>query len=245
MLCAAFRFTARDPLLFQNHPVLRSYSLKQILQDSKSNRCLLKGLTNPILRKYKYQQQSENMNEQLKSILPSERIDELLSIGRIKSMKASEYFIHAGDVPDKIAFVGSGLFRYVYTNSRGDEFTKGIIPENFFLSSYSAMIMGKPSYFSIEALEDSQLLEIDWPDFNQLKDNDIFWLKFLLKFVERGYIIKEKRERDLLLLDAETRYRNFFTEFPGMDQRIRQGIIASYLGIQPETLSRIRRKIIF
>jgi CRP-like cAMP-binding protein len=58
-------------------------------------------------------------------------------------------------------------------------------------------------------------------------------------------MIKEKRERDLLLLDAEKRYKNFLNEFPGMDQRIKQGIIASYLGIKPETLSRIRRKIVF
>jgi len=185
------------------------------------------------------------MNSQLKNILPAERINELLSIAKEKAVSAGEYFIKAGEVPYKIAFVSSGLFRYVYANDRGDEFTKGIIAENFFLSSYSAMILGKPSYFSIEALENSQLLEINWSDFNRLKDNDIFWLQFLLKFVEKGFIIKEKRERDLLLLDAETRYRNFLTEFPGMEQRVKQGIIASYLGIQPETLSRIRRKIIF
>jgi CRP-like cAMP-binding protein len=185
------------------------------------------------------------MDEDLKNILPSERIEELLGIGRIKSIKAFDYFIRAGEVPHKIAFVGSGLFRYVYTNNRGDEFTKGIIAQNFFLSSYSAMIMGRPSYFSIQALENSQLLEINWSDFEHLKENDIFWLEFQLKFVEKGYIIKEKRERELLLLDAETRYKNFLIEFPGMDQRIKQGIIASYLGIQPETLSRIRKKIVF
>jgi CRP-like cAMP-binding protein len=185
------------------------------------------------------------MNGQLKKILPDNRIDEFLSIGRIKSINASDCFIKAGEVPYKIAFVGSGLFRYVYLNDKGDEFTKGIIRENFFLSSYSAMIMGKPSFFTIEALEDSQVLEIIWKDFTQLIDNDIFWVKFLLKFVEKGYMIKEKRERDLLLLDAETRYKNFLTEFPGMDQRIKQGIIASYLGIKPETLSRIRKKVVF
>jgi len=185
------------------------------------------------------------MNEQLKKILPENRIDEFISIGRIKSFEASDFFIRAGEVPYKIAFVGTGLFRYVYTNDKGDEFTKGIIMENFFLSSYSAMILCKPSYFSIEALEDSQVMEIIWKDFTQLIDNDIFWVKFLLKFVEKGYMIKEKRERDLLLLDAETRYKIFLEEFPGMDQRIKQGIIASYLGIKPETLSRIRRKIVF
>lgn len=185
------------------------------------------------------------MNEQLKKILPDNKIDEFLSISRDKSIDLSDYFIRAGQVPNNIAFVVSGLFRYVYTNEKGDEFTKGIIAENSFLSSYSAMIMEKPSYFSIEALEDSKIMEISWKDFILLMENDIFWVKFLLKFIEKGFMIKEKRERDLLLLDAETRYKNFLSEFPGMDQRVRQGIIASYLGIKPETLSRIRRKISF
>jgi CRP-like cAMP-binding protein len=185
------------------------------------------------------------MIEQLKNILPEKRIDEFLAITKEKSVKASNYFIRAGEVPRKIALVTSGLFRYVYTSEKGDEFTKGIIAENLFLSSYSAMIMGRPSYFSIEALEDSKILEISWKDFTSLLSDNNFWVEFLLKFVEKGYMIKEKRERDLLLLDAETRYKNFLVEFPGMDQRIKQGIIASYLGIKPETLSRIRRKIIF
>jgi CRP-like cAMP-binding protein len=185
------------------------------------------------------------MNEQLRKILPDVRVDELLSITKEKSIATADLFIRAGETPLKIAYVSNGLFRYVYVNDKGDEFTKAIITENNFISSYSAMVLNKPSYFSIEALENSQILEISWTDFNQLQENNIFWVKFLLKFIEKGFIIKEKRERDLLLLDAETRYKNFITEFPGMDQRIRQGIIASYLGIQPETLSRIRRKIVF
>lgn len=185
------------------------------------------------------------MNEQLKSILPDNRIDEFLSLGIYKSINASDYFIRAGDIPFKIAYVYSGLFRYVYLNNKGDEFTKAIITENNFISSYSSMILNRPSYFSIEALENSQILEIIWDNFKPRLDKDIFWVKFLMKFIEKGYIIKEKRERELLLLDAETRYKNFLIEFPGMDQRISQGIIASYLGIKPETLSRIRRKIVF
>jgi CRP-like cAMP-binding protein len=184
------------------------------------------------------------MRNQLEIMLPENRIDELLSIGKEKSIATSDYFIKAGQVPFKIAYVKRGLFRYVYTNDKGDEFTKGIITENLFLSSYSAMILCKPSYFSIEAIEDSQVLEIIWKDFTHLLENDIFWIKFLLKLVEKGFMIKEKRERDLLLLDAEMRYNNFLEEFPGMDQRIKQSIIASYLGIKPETLSRIRKKII-
>ena len=183
--------------------------------------------------------------EQLKHILPDKRIDEFLSIGKEKSIATADFFIKAGETPTKIAYVFKGLFRYVYINDKGDEFTKAILTENNFINSYTAMVLSRPSYFSIEALENSQLLEISWSDFRQLHDNDIFWVKFLMKFLEKGYITKEKRERDLLLLDAETRYKNFLAEFPGMDQRIKQGIIASYLGIQPATLSRIRRKIVF
>lgn len=167
------------------------------------------------------------MTEQLKNILPGKHIDELLVIGKAKSIHSSNNFINAGETPTKIAFVFKGLFRYVYKNDNGDEFTKAIISENNFISSYSAMVLNRSSYFSIEALENSHFLEITWSDFNQLIENDVFWLTFLMKLLEKGYIIKEKRERDLLLLDAETRYKNFLAEFPGMEQRVKQGIIAS------------------
>jgi len=185
------------------------------------------------------------MHEQLNNILPQERVEELFSIGIKKSIKAQDFFIRAGEKPRKIGFIFSGLFRYVYTNEKGDEFTKAIMAENNFISSYSAMAQDRQSYFAIEALEDSQILEINWNKFMSLVNNNVFWLKFLMGFVEKGYIIKEKRERDLLLLDAKTRYKNFLYEFPNIDQRVKQGIIASYLGIKPETLSRIRKKIVF
>jgi len=184
------------------------------------------------------------MYSKLVNNLSEERFEELLLIGKIKSIAAHSCFINAGEIPNKIAFVKSGLFRYVYIDSKGDEFTKAIMPENNFISSYSAMVLNKPSYFSVEALESSQLIVINWSDFEQLKEKDVFWLRFLLNLVEKGYITKEKRERDLLLLDAETRYKNFLSEFPNMIQRVKQSIIASYLGIKPETLSRVRKKIL-
>lgn len=182
--------------------------------------------------------------QHLMKILPESRAEEFVRTGKVKTILASDFFVKAGEVPYKVAFISSGLFRYVYVNDRGDEFTKGIISEHHFLSSYSAMIQQKPSFFSIEALEDSEILEVNWSSIQQLMETDVFWVRFLLSFVEMGFMIKEKRERDLLLLDAETRYENFLREFPGMDQRVKQVIVASYLGIKPETLSRIRRKII-
>jgi len=185
------------------------------------------------------------MKTKLSKIMPEQRVDEFLAIGKPKKVKVSEYFLKAGEIPFKIAWVSTGLFRYVYINDNGDQFTKGIIQEANFLSSYSAMITGSPSYFFIEALEDSEIFEVQFAAFQELMNKDGYWVKFLLKMVEKGFMIKEKRERDLLLLDAETRYQHFLKEFPGLDQRIKQTIIASYLGIKPETLSRIRKKMVF
>lgn len=182
------------------------------------------------------------MEELLYSLMPPERAKALYSIGRVKNIRVGTYFVREGETPKKLAFVISGLFRYLYINNKGQEFTKGIITEHNFISSYSAMITGTPSHFFIEALENAEVLEVPYYQLTALLETDCFWVRFLLKNIEKGFMIKEKRERELLLLDAETRYANFLKEFPGLEKRIKQTIIASYLGIQPESLSRIRKK---
>lgn len=181
------------------------------------------------------------MFETLKGILPPEQAEELFSIAKIRYVNAKEYFISEGEIPKKMAFVGSGLFRYVYINKKGQEITKSIIPEFNFISSYSAMIMQTPSYFYIEALEDSEILEIPYQKWLKLKERNLYWNSFLVLQLEKAFTIKEKRERELLMLDAETRYNNFLKEFPNLQNRVKQHIVASYLGIHPESLSRIRK----
>ena len=178
----------------------------------------------------------------LLQLMPTERADELLSIGRFTSLAAHEHYIRAGQVPRRFAFAFSGLFRYVYVSPKGQEYTKGLVTEHRFVVSYSAMISAAPSHFYVEALESSEILDIPYYKWQALLASDVYWVRFLLRFVEEGFMAKEKRERELLLLDAETRYLYFLEESPGLDKRITQTIIASYLGIQPESLSRIRKK---
>ncbi|HBH22930.1 MAG TPA: Crp/Fnr family transcriptional regulator [Cytophagales bacterium] len=189
------------------------------------------------------------MNKTLETLqsrfsMPAQKAIELCNISKSRKLLRNEMFISAGCIPKKFGFLIKGLFRYVYTNENGVEFTKGLITEYWFISSYSAMIAQTPSYFSVEALEDATLLEINYSKWLDLRESDPFWYKFLLRFVEQGFIIKEKRERELLLLDAETRYRNFLKDYPGMERRVKQHIIASFLGIKPESLSRIRKKVL-
>ena len=172
---------------------------------------------------------------------PTDEAEKLQRIATTASLKKGELFIRAGMVPQKFAFVSSGLFRYFYCNEKGSEFTKGFFTENNFIVSYSAMAQQQPSYFTIEALEDSTLAVIDLRDWKELFNGHPCWTKLLLALLEKGYTKKEARERDLLLLNAEERYRGFLQEYPYLESRIKQHMIASYLGITPVALSRIRK----
>lgn len=169
---------------------------------------------------------------------------ELLKISKARTITNGSFYISEGQIPTKFAFLLTGLFRYVYIDDKGNEFTKSIIPENNLIVSYSAMLYQKPSYFFIQAIEDSEILEVNYQSWLGLQKMNNGWDKFLIAALEKGYCLKEKRERDLLMLDAETRYKNFLTEFPGMENRVTQQMVASYLGIKPESLSRIRKKLL-
>lgn len=188
--------------------------------------------------------ENENKKSFLGSLGLSEKeLQELANISQHKIIQKGNCFISEGQIPRKMAFVIKGLFRYVYTHENGNEFTKNIIAENNFVSSYSAMICNTPSYFSVEALENSEILEIDYADWLDIKEKNPFWDSFLVQVLEKAFCIKEKRERELLLLDAEKRYEIFSAEFLNIENRVSQQIIASYLGIQPESFSRLKRKI--
>ena len=77
----------------------------------------------------------------------------------------------------------------------------------------------------------------------KLLETNIHWQQIYRNLLERVYIIKEKREADFLLLNATDRYMNFIKEYPHINKMIRQHHIASYLGITPESLSRIRAQL--
>lgn len=175
--------------------------------------------------------------------LPPQEVVNFLAITQHKTIPKGAYFIREGQIPRKFGFVESGLFRYVYLREDGKEFTKAFMPNGSFISAYSVMIQQQPAHFFIESLEDSVIMTIDYRKWQALKANHPCWNKFLIGMLEMGYGVKEKREREFLLLDAEKRYRIFLNEYPLLEKRIKQHMIASYLGITPIALSRIRKKM--
>lgn len=160
-----------------------------------------------------------------------------------KKSKKNEYFIRAGDESRYMALTLKGLFRLFYTDTEGNEFTKGFNCSGQFLISYSAFVQNRPSFFSIQALQNSTILQFDFHCFSKMMQDDIRWYPFTYKLLESVYILKELWEKSLLLEDAAHRYSIFKKDFTSIENQIKLAHAASYLGITPETLSRIRKKL--
>ena len=185
----------------------------------------------------------ESFSSIIRSVIniSNQELNSILSIANVREFDEGQCFIRIGEVPNKIAFLVRGLFRYYYIDTKGNEFTKGFITEGSIISSYSAMIQNDRSHFAIEALEDSIVLVMEYRKFKAQFKDKANWYKLMLHFVERGFCIKEKREREFLLLTATQRYESFLTTYPDLADRIQQHLIASYIGVTPVSLSRIKK----
>ncbi|TAL33642.1 MAG: Crp/Fnr family transcriptional regulator [Spirochaetes bacterium] len=158
-------------------------------------------------------------------------------------IRKNEHFINIGEVADKLGFIKSGIFRVYYVTDDGDEKILVFRNENHFLTAFSAFLNGTPSWYAIQALEDSVLLCFTLKEYTRIMANDSCWNTLTRKYVENLFIEKEQRERGFLSENAMTRYITFQQSYPGIEGRIPQYYIASYLGITPVALSRIRKKM--
>ena len=172
--------------------------------------------------------------------IPKEERRRLLKRKKVITLEKGEYFLMAGDVPQYIGFVISGLLRLFYIDSDGVEINKHFCVENTLAISYSAFLQREESKFYIQALEDTKLLAIDYETYVDLLDSHICWQIVARKLAQMLFILKEKRESEFLLDDAQHRYLQFLKDYPNLESRLSQYHIASYLGITPESLSRIR-----
>ncbi|MBS0417144.1 MAG: Crp/Fnr family transcriptional regulator [Proteobacteria bacterium] len=158
--------------------------------------------------------------------------------------KRDEPYIVAGAVPTTFAFVVEGLFSQHYVGPEGDVVIKYFFPEGRIAASVSATLLAQPSLFGITAIEDSTVLEYDFPAFKTLVARFPDIAAFYIRYMERHWIIeKEPAEVAFRRDDAMQRYRDFIRREPDLHKRLKQHHVAAWLGITPESLSRIRKAI--
>jgi CRP-like cAMP-binding protein len=158
-------------------------------------------------------------------------------------LKKGEHFIEEGQLATQFAFVQSGVIRGFYRDQHGAEYNKHFFVAPSIAGGYTSLITGKPNQINQQALNDCQLLQANYQSFTALYDTCPDLERVGRRFAERYFVEKERKEIEIVLLDAESRYRIFRDDYPGLEQHIAQYHIASYLGITPTQLSRIRKKL--
>ena len=175
--------------------------------------------------------------------ISEETFAELVKITEFKRIPAGTQIIKSEEIPSKIYLLLSGVVRCYLTTESGKEYNKSFYLPSSFLASLTALIKKKPSLFVFEALSDCKVYEIDYSKLMVLCKHNVSLKNLHIKVLEKVYFYYEKRLLDLISLDATDRYLELKNQIPNIDEIISQYHIASYLGISPVQLSRIRKKL--
>lgn len=175
--------------------------------------------------------------------IPDAEIRKAMPLFYPRNLKAKETMIQVGETPTEIGVVEKGILRSVYSNDKGQEYVKGFIGVGQFVGPYVSLLMGEKSNLYIQAIEDSSLLCIKFTNLLQLYESHPAWQSMGRKVAETLLVQREKRTVQRLMLSATERYERFLSDFPTLIDRVPQLQIASYLGITPVALSRIRKNI--
>jgi CRP/FNR family transcriptional regulator, anaerobic regulatory protein len=170
-----------------------------------------------------------------------EELAEIFPFFHPKKIKKGDWLLVPGEVAQEIGFIQKGLFRNYFLVD-GKESTRFLECEGNLITSIPSFTTRKPSIEYVQALENSELLVLSHKDLQKMYEISQRWERMVR--ILAGFCYNEQQERiySLIAETAHHRYQNFCNSRPDLHQRVPQYIIANYLGISPETLSRIRKQ---
>ena len=158
-----------------------------------------------------------------------------------KKMKKGDFLLREGEVAKYGAFVVRGCLRSYTIDDKGREHILQFSPEDWWVGNLESYRTGKPSTYFVDAIEDSDVLLQDQFGFETMMTKIPTLAKMFHLGIQKSGFAKDKRIISALTNSAEERYQAFLDKYPSIAQRVPQHMLASFLGITPETLSRIRK----
>ncbi|MDF0708470.1 Crp/Fnr family transcriptional regulator [Flagellimonas okinawensis] len=177
------------------------------------------------------------------SHLSKEEQDLFSSQLNFKKYNPKEFFFKNGETQKNMGFVCQGLLRRYYINDKGKSITTGFVKENEYATDYPAFIQQRPSKYYMECLEPCLIIEFSYDDIQNGYRNFKSHEKYGRLIAEKVLTIQTDRVESFLFETAEERYLNFIQEHSDLLNRISLTHLSSYLGIERQSLSRIRSKI--
>jgi CRP-like cAMP-binding protein len=172
-----------------------------------------------------------------------EELSRILSCFRPLTVKKQEVLLNRGQVNRQINFVTKGCLRLFFIDEKGEEATRYLAFENHFATALVSFISQEPSMEYVQALEDSEVLCIEKPDFERLLETVRNWEKFYRHYLESAYTTNTNRLMSFITMDAQERYRLLLEKNPEVVLRLSNKIVANYLNISQETLSRLKSRV--
>lgn len=158
-----------------------------------------------------------------------------------RHLKKGEIIHESGTRSDKIYIVKSGILRsYYFTN--GYDITAHFATDYGIIGAVDSLLQKKRSIYSIEALEESEVLSLKYDEMERFLDQNPKFERLARQITQLLYLELVQRFEGMMFLTAKERYTHLMNRYPHLEQKVSLGLIASYLGITQETLSRIRNK---
>ena len=171
--------------------------------------------------------------------LSDDMCSRFLELVETKHLKKKELFVQQGKVCYSLGIIESGVLRS-YIEKDAVEFIKDFYFPGSIVVSYGSFLTGEPSIGSIQALEETYLITLSRSSYGQLLQESSEWFKFG-KYISDSLLIKKcRRETSFLMDNAFERYKLLLKTYPQVEQHLSQYYIAAYLGIKPESLSRLK-----
>ncbi|WP_316818618.1 Crp/Fnr family transcriptional regulator [Pedobacter nyackensis] len=160
-------------------------------------------------------------------------------------LKKGEYFAIAGEFSKKVGFLSNGIIRAFYRNQQGFEYNKHFFIQDQMVGGYASLVSKTVNQINQQALCDCKLWIADYSSITALYNECPDLERLSRRLAELYFVDKERREIEIVLLDADQRYLIFQQQYPGLEQMIPQYHVAAYLGISATQLSRIRKKLVY
>ena len=173
------------------------------------------------------------------SLTPAET--SILSNFEKLSVKKNFILLRSGEVSRHAYFICKGCLRSFFTDKKGEEKTRYIAFENKFVSAFASFITQEPSAECVQALEDSELLSIRQSDFYKLVETHSVFAKLYRQSLEQSQVFATWRIETMISMTAKERYEDLLNRMPQVVLRLSNKLVASFLGITQESLSRLKK----